>query len=127
MYRVSPMTYIIGGMLGAAIGGAAITCGDVELVNFSALNGSTCGVYAAPMIEARGGYLIDPASTSDCLYCPISTTNQFLARFAINPAHSWRNLGIVFAFIVFNSIMAVLLYWFFRVPKNKFGKSTAKQ
>jgi len=127
MYRVSPMTYVIGGLLGAAISDAEVTCAAIELVKFSALAGETCGNYAAPMLQQRGGYVVNPEASTDCQYCPISSSNQFLMRFSVNPAHAWRNLGIVCVFIVFNSVMAVILYWMFRVRKHKLGKKGASQ
>lgn len=127
MYRLSPLTYIIGGMLGAAISDAEVTCANVEFASFSTPNNESCGSYAKRMIEERGGYILDPESTTNCQYCPISSTNQFLGRFAVNPANSWRDLGIVFAFIVFNSMMAVLLYWLFRVPKQTLRRKSGKK
>lgn len=50
-----------------------------------------------------GGYLTNPNATSECLYCPFQTTDQYLySGFNIEYSHRWRDVGILFGFIVFN-------------------------
>jgi ATP-binding cassette subfamily G (WHITE) protein 2 (SNQ2) len=119
MYRVSPFTYIIEGLLGqglcfglcfvielnssSAIGGQEIVCTSTELVPISPPDGLTCLEYMGTFISFAGGYLIDPDLTSGCLFCPFKTTDQFmLSQFNIEYAHRWRDLGIVLGFVLFN-------------------------
>jgi len=54
-------------------------------------------------ITNAGGYLTNPDATSDCQFCSVRTTDQFLGpSFNIAYSHHWRNLGFLMAFILFN-------------------------
>lgn len=126
MYRVSPFTYLIGGMLSAAVGGASVTCADNEYIRMFPPAGQTCGQYLEEMISQRGGYLLDSNTTGECGYCQMQSTNSFLASVSINPDDAWRNFGLMWVYIVFNFAMALFLYWLGRVPKpwnNKIGET----
>ncbi|KAG0695683.1 ABC-2 type transporter-domain-containing protein [Suillus ampliporus] len=110
MYRVSPFTYIIEGLLGQAIGGEAIHCASTELVSVNPPNGLTCGKYMDPFMEFAGGYLTNPEAAEGCQYCPYTTADQCMdSRFNIKYSDHWRDLGIVFGFVAFN-IFAI--FWF---------------
>ncbi|KAK7033403.1 Brefeldin A resistance protein [Favolaschia claudopus] len=50
MYRVSPFTYLIEGLLGQALGKHSITCSPVELLRVNPPSGQTCGEYFSPYI-----------------------------------------------------------------------------
>jgi ABC-type multidrug transport system permease subunit len=69
-------------------------------------------------INELGGYLQNPNSTSDCSFCPVNSTNQFLEMFSIDPSQSWMDFGLLWAYIGFNICGCFLLYWAFRVPKT---------
>ncbi|KAF5582745.1 ABC transporter CDR4 [Fusarium pseudocircinatum] len=96
MYRVNPFTYIIESSMGTSLGNAPMFC---------ATNG-------------KEGYLADPKAT-ECMYCAVSNTNQFLASVSISYGNRWRDFGIMWAFCIFNLCIAFLFYWLARVPKNK--------
>lgn len=116
MYRLSPFTYIVGGMIPTGVARTAVECSVAELVTFSAPSGSTCGEYMSAFIENMGGgYLVDPDSTGECNFCSASTTDQLLAQFGISYATRWRDFGILWAYILFNVAAAVGLYWLIRV------------
>jgi ATP-binding cassette subfamily G (WHITE) protein 2 (PDR) len=119
MYRVSPFTYFVDGFLSNALGNADVFCSSEELRVLLPPDGLTCGQYLGPYIEAFGtGYLVSNSSATECLLCPMSRTNAFLASISLNFGHRWRNVGIFIAFIVINIIGAVLFYWLARVPKK---------
>ncbi|KAG9246527.1 AtrD, ABC-transporter [Calycina marina] len=121
MYRVSPYTYLVDGLLSVGIGNALVQCTDVELLSFNPTAGDTCGTYMDDYINlyGGGGYLQDVNATSDCKFCTLSDTNSFLASLSSSYGHRWRNFGILFAFVAVNIVAAVFLYWLARVPKNK--------
>ncbi len=81
--------------------------------------GMTCGeYYLSPYIEKVGtGYILDKNATSECKMCQISTTSN-LTTVSSKYSRRWRNLGIFIAYIVFNYVMAMFLYWWARVPKK---------
>ena len=83
MYRVSPFTYLIEGMLSVGVGQTTVTCSSTELLHFDAPSGQTCGSYMTPWIDAYGGKLSNPAAGSDCQFCAIDSTDTFLATFGI--------------------------------------------
>jgi ATP-binding cassette subfamily G (WHITE) protein 2 (PDR) len=119
MYRVSPMTYFVGGYLPNAIAHAQVHCSSNEFRVVAPANNLTCGEYFSPYIEAVGtGYVRDPFSTAECEFCPLSSTDDWLASVDLNYSYRWRDLGIFCVFIVFDICAAVLFYWWARVPKK---------
>ena len=57
MYRLSPYTYFIEGLLGQAVGRQQITCAAQELVSVNPPSGQTCGQYLQAYIDTAGGYV----------------------------------------------------------------------
>ena len=116
MYRVSPMTYLISGWAGTGLDNRPVQCAQQELAIFSPPSGQTCREYLSRYLSGGApGYLLDPSSTTQCAYCPLSNANQFLAESNISPDQRWRNFGLVWAWIIFNIFGAVSLYYLFRV------------
>lgn len=119
MYRVSPLTYVIDGLLSTGIANVNIECADYELVHFDPASGQTCSEYMQPFIQSRGtGYLTNPSATSDCSFCSVSHTNDYLSGVGSSYHHRWRNYGIFIAYIVFDYAATVFLYWYMREPKS---------
>jgi len=117
MYRVSPFSYLVDGMLSVAVANTNVECASNEFLSFRSPAGQTCGQFMAPWIASYGGYLQDN-QTSDCQFCQIADTNTFLASVSSSYSHRWRNFGIMWAFIIFNAVAAVGIYWLARVPKK---------
>jgi ATP-binding cassette subfamily G (WHITE) protein 2 (PDR) len=122
MYRVSPFTYMIGGWAGTGLHGRIVHCARNELAIFNPPHGQTCQAYLAPYFhKGAGGQLYNPAATSACEYCPLSTADQFLAGSNIYASQGWRNWGIGFAYIFFNIFAAIVLYYMIRVRRFSLG------
>lgn len=118
MYRVSPLTYLVDGIAATGMHARAVNCATSEFARFSPPSGQTCGQYLAGYLATSpGGQLINPDSMTECEYCPLSTSDQFLAGVAITWDTRWRNYGLGFAYIIFNIAAAVMLYYVFRVKK----------
>ncbi|KAH7186610.1 ABC-2 type transporter-domain-containing protein [Fusarium oxysporum] len=117
MYRVSPFTYWIGGIVSTALHGRQITCSEKETSEFNPPSGSTCGEYLEPFLQEAPGTLQNPNAREQCRYCSVSTADQYLAASQIYWSERWRNYGIFWAYIGFNIMMAIVLYYFFRVKK----------
>jgi ATP-binding cassette subfamily G (WHITE) protein 2 (SNQ2) len=119
MYRVSPFTYLVEGLLGQAIGGQLINCASDELVPINPPSGLSCAAYMDPFISFAGGYLTNPDATSQCLYCPYRTTDQFMfSSFNILYSDHWRNTGIVLGIVVFNIFAIFAFTYLFRIRKG---------
>jgi ATP-binding cassette subfamily G (WHITE) protein 2 (PDR) len=125
MYRVSPFTYLVSGMLATGLANTFVECADNEFVRFDPPSGQTCAEYMFEQVSATG-YLTSASenATSDCTYCPVKDTNVFLANVSADYGERWRNFGILFAYIAFNVVGALVMYWLVRVPKKGglFGK-----
>jgi len=115
MYRLSPFTYIVGGMIPTGISMAPIVCSPQELIKFMPSTGQTCSEYMAPYLEMAGGYLVDPENMSGCEYCSASTTDDLLRQFGLSYGTRWRDFGLLWAYVIFNIVVAVGLYWLVRV------------
>jgi ATP-binding cassette, subfamily G (WHITE), member 2, PDR len=119
MYRISPLTYIIGGLSATGLSGRLVQCSTTELNIFQPPSGQDCGNYMSAFLKTAPGQLTNPHATSNCSYCPLKSANQFLAASGIEWADRWRNFGIVWAYIFFNITAAMALYYVFRVSKWK--------
>ncbi|KAF9890288.1 hypothetical protein FE257_006202 [Aspergillus nanangensis] len=115
MYRVSPLTYLIAGLTATGLHGRPIVCSTEELSVFNPPAGMTCGEYMAPYLQAAPGNLYNPSATQDCQYCQLQNADQYLASSNIFYGERWRNYGLGWAYIGFNIMGTVLLYYMFRV------------
>ncbi|KIK95039.1 hypothetical protein PAXRUDRAFT_11683 [Paxillus rubicundulus Ve08.2h10] len=116
MYRVSPFTYLIEGLLGQAIGRQPINCSSTELVTVQPPSGMTCGAYMEPYMTYAGGYLTNPDAILACRFCPFASTDQvMMLNFNIEYGHHWRNLGIMLGGVVFNIFAIFTLTYLFRI------------
>jgi ATP-binding cassette subfamily G (WHITE) protein 2 (PDR) len=119
MYRLSPYTYLVDGLLSVGLSNTLVKCTDVEFLTFNPSSGDTCGQYMSTYISQFGGYLQDANATADCKFCIVYDTNTFLLGLSSSYGNRWRNFGILFAFVAVNVVAAVFLYWLARVPKGK--------
>ncbi|KAG2131012.1 ABC-2 type transporter-domain-containing protein [Suillus clintonianus] len=116
MYRVTPFTYFVEGLLGQAIGRQLINCASTELVTINTPTGLNCTAYMDPYISFAGGYMTNPNATTQCLYCPYRTTDEFMfSSFNVEYSHHWRNAGIVLGVVVFNVFATFWFTYVFRI------------
>lgn len=118
MYRVSPFTYLVSGMLSNGLANTAVVCAAKELLHFDPPSNTTCFAYMESYISYAGGYIVNKEATSDCQYCSVAETNVFLKSVNADYADRWRNFGLMFVFILFNIFGAIGMYWLVRVPKK---------
>ncbi|KAH7142903.1 ABC-2 type transporter-domain-containing protein [Dactylonectria estremocensis] len=122
MYRVNPFTYVVEAFMGTTLANAPVECASNEIITFepSGSGSTTCAEYMKNYISTKGGYLIGDSamSTQECKYCLIADTNAFLQGINVEFDHRWRNYGILWAYVIFNTAGAVFLYWLIRVPKK---------
>ncbi|KKK17140.1 ATP-binding cassette transporter [Aspergillus rambellii] len=115
MYRVSPLTYLIAGLTATGLHGRAIQCSTDELSVFNPPSGLNCGQYLAQYLQLAPGRLYNPSATQGCEYCSLQNADQYLAASNIYYSERWRNFGIGWAYIGFNIIGTVALYYIFRI------------
>lgn len=126
LYRVSPFTYLVEGMLSVAVANTQVQCSNSELLRITPPNGQTCQAYLSTWISEAGGQLINPTSTTECQYCALDSTNTFLSQFQIYYSNRWRDFGLLWAYICFNVAAAIFLYWLARVPKHQGKEQTTE-
>ncbi|KIH94142.1 ABC multidrug transporter [Sporothrix brasiliensis 5110] len=124
MYRVSPFTYWVSGVISTAVHDRPIVCSAAETSIFSPPMGYTCGQYLAPYLTVAPGTLQNPDDTADCRYCQISVADTYLAQSNIYWSTRWRNFGILWAYILFNIFIAILTYYLFRVRRVSLSLSS---
>ncbi|ORY64165.1 ABC-2 type transporter-domain-containing protein [Pseudomassariella vexata] len=117
MYRASPFTYWIAGIVSTQLHDRAVECSAAETSIFSPPDGQTCGQYLSDYLQTAPGTLQNPGDMTDCRYCSITVADQYLAGSNIFWDERWRNFGIMWVYIVFNVAVTILTYYFFRVAK----------
>ncbi|TVY20600.1 ABC transporter CDR4 [Lachnellula arida] len=127
MYRVSPFTYLVSGVLSTGLANTDVVCADYEYLQFNPPQGMNCSTYLDPYKGLAGGYYRDGGALQNCTFCTFSKTNQFLDEINVNYDDRWRNFGLMWVYIAFNAAGAVFLYWLARVPKNKKEEKEKKE
>ncbi|KAH9045960.1 ABC-2 type transporter-domain-containing protein [Lactarius hengduanensis] len=125
MYRTSPYTYLVEGLLGQALGHSTITCSAIEYVTVTPPSGQTCQQYLNEFISTTGGYLTNPSATDNCQFCSYRTTDEFLqSNSNIFWSHHWRNFGFMWIYIGFNIFAIYAMTYIFRIrgPANFFSR-----
>ena len=117
MYRVSPFTYWIGGIVATELHGRPIYCSPTETSIFDPPPGSNCGEYLAALMDGSPGQLQNPSARSQCQYCPVTNADQLLQGSRIYWSKRWRNFGIFWAYIAFDIFLTILLYYVVRIKK----------
>ncbi|KAM0471305.1 hypothetical protein ACHAP7_009078 [Fusarium lateritium] len=118
MYRISPMTYLISAMISDGVAKSEVECSDIEFLQFQTPSNLTCEGYVGQFVDMVGGSLSNPESNGTCFYCPIASTDTYLATLSIHYSERWRNFGLIWAFIIFDIVAALGAYWIIRVPKK---------
>ena len=132
MFMLSPFTWIMEGILGNAIGGVDVLCRPEEMQVIIPPAGQTCDQYldgfSSPQGDPRGGIgYYQQMQNGNCAYCQYRTGDEYLASVELNAANRFRDLGIILAYIVFNTALLFGLFYLFRIHKwSKSQKTTPK-
>jgi ATP-binding cassette subfamily G (WHITE) protein 2 (PDR) len=105
--------------MATTLGQAPAYCDDNEFQVFSAPPNQSCADYMREYISTAGGFLRDPQATSECHYCRLNNTDQFLRRIHARWETRWRDFGILWVYVAFNVAGAMFFYWLCRVPRVK--------
>lgn len=104
--------------MSTAVAGADVVCADYEVLHVVPPQNMTCGEFLGPFAQAAGGRVLNGDALDLCGYCPLGSTDDFLARFELSYDTRWRDFGIVWVYIVVNIVAALGFYWMFRVPRG---------
>lgn len=107
LYNVNPIRFSISSLIANEFEGLPIVCNDSEFYTFAPPAGQTCGAYAGPYVASAGGYINNPDATDACQYCTYSTGSEFFGAFNITFGERGRDVGVMIAFIAFNTILTI--------------------
>ena len=127
MYRASPFTYWISGVIGTQLHGRPVACSAKETSIFDPPPGYTCGQYLDPYLRLAPGVLQNPDAAERCRYCQLSVADQYLAGSDIYWDDRWRNFGLLWGYVAFNILVAIGTYYVFRVKKWDFSRFSRKR
>ncbi|KAI7892496.1 ABC-2 type transporter-domain-containing protein [Mucor mucedo] len=116
MYVIDPFRYYVEGLTVNELEHLKVECSDSDLLRFTPPPGKTCGEYTQKFFQLGAtGYISNPGAISpeQCGYCAYSTGSEFYeTQLGWSVDNKWRNLGILFAFFVFNIFLFLgLVYW----------------
>lgn len=117
MNRVSPLTYLIGGMAVTGLADTSVACARLELLSIKPPSDQTCGQFLGPYVQHMGGRILNPEATGTCQLCPVTKTNDVLAALGFSYAQRWRDFGLMLVYITFNVAGACIVYWLARGKK----------
>lgn len=108
-YNVNPIRFTVSTLISNELYNFKVLCKPEEFNVFQAPPNETCGSWASAYLEGGNGigYLNNPQATSDCQYCPFDYGQDFYSSFGIQWTERGRNIGVLIAFIAFNTIGTV--------------------
>jgi ATP-binding cassette subfamily G (WHITE) protein 2 (PDR) len=74
MYRISPFTYLVDGILSVGLANTQVVCSDIEYLHFDPPVGMSCGEYMFNYTTYAGGYVNNPNAMSQCDFCTVRGT-----------------------------------------------------
>lgn len=115
------------GVLSTSLSGSKIVCAPHEILHMQPPGNLSCGEYMRDFISTAGGHLLNDGAKEQCEYCPLSFTDDFLAKFGIYYADRWGNFGLLWVYVGVNIAGALGVYWLFRAPKSSRIKKEPKE
>ena len=112
-------------MLSTALAGTNVVCDSLETLKIDPPANQTCGEYLNAFAEFAKGQVQNPDALSQCEYCAMAKTDDFLASVNSFAGDAWRNFGLMWVYIAFNIVGACLIYWLARVPKGSRQKKSS--
>lgn len=122
MYRVSPLTYFLEGLAIARISEKSVSCAAIEMLPTELpVDAGSCGEYSEAYMRTACGYIANTGDTSGtCQYRPISDANSVLRSLGmgVDRGRAWRDVGVMAAYILFNTVAIFVIYWLVRVRRR---------
>ncbi|KAF9341801.1 hypothetical protein BGZ91_002056 [Linnemannia elongata] len=108
MYWLDPYHYVVEGLVVSQLHDVPVHCKSEEFSIFNSPLGQTCGEYAATFLKTATGYIANPNATSGCQYCTYQKGQDFYTGLSMEFDHRWRNMGLLFIYLLFNVVMIVV-------------------
>jgi len=112
MYRATPLSYYMSGIMSTGLSGMRIACKAKDLVTIPAVPANmTCGTYLEQYLAVSGGSLRNPDAVAHCQVCPYTDADVLLEYFGMRFGDRWWNWGTTMAYNGINIGLAALLCW----------------
>ena len=129
MFRLSPFTWIVEGMMGNFIHDQPVQCEPDEFNVLYPPSGMSCDDYLGDFSwtfdkappESRTGYY-EQGPNGTCRYCVMRHGEDYLQSILLDSSHRYRDIGFIIAYIAFNYGLYIFLYYIFRVHKWRMPK-----
>ena len=129
MFRLSPFTWIVEGMMGNFIHDQPVQCEPDEFNVLYPPSGMSCDDYLGDFSwtfdkappESRTGYY-EQGPNGTCRYCMMRHGEDYLQSILLDSSHRYRDIGFIIAYIAFNYGLYIFLYYIFRVHKWRMPK-----
>lgn len=113
--------YLMEGMLALVTHNIPIQCEMEELARFSPPPGQSCESYTSQYIQQAGGY-VETLSDGLCGFCQYANGDEFAASFNIFWRNEWRDLGLFWAYLIFNAFIIFLASYLMLGGGEKFKR-----
>lgn len=122
VYRASPLTYFIDGIVAAGLANTSLRCSESELLHLIPPSDLNCVEYLGPYMQTAGGYLDNSSTVRECLYCPFADSNAFLSSRGIDITSPWKNFGYLIVYVLFNMLSTFFIFRITRLSSTKIKK-----
>ncbi|PWN28796.1 hypothetical protein BDZ90DRAFT_230805 [Jaminaea rosea] len=127
IYWANPLTYYLKGTIGTMLHGTPVICNEEDIARFNPPPTQSCDAYAGAWAQQAGGYLVNPAATTNCGYCQYSVGDQFAATLSAPFDFRWKAFGIFLCYVAGNVAAAFVLFWWFRIKGYGLGVGPVKK
>ncbi len=107
--------------MAATLADVPVHCTDAEAARFNPPPGQTCAQYAGAFAKAGSGYLLNPAATQDCGYCPFTTGTDYMETLNVKPEDKWGYMAIFLGFCISNWALVYFFIYCVRIRGWSFG------
>ncbi|GAA5983374.1 hypothetical protein JCM10908_000258 [Rhodotorula pacifica] len=114
MYHLTPFTYLIEGLVSNAVGGRPLHCTQSQFQIIDPPAGQQCVSYLQEYTSNYGGYA-QVLNNGQCGICTYSNGDQYLTTLNMSFSHRWRDLGFMFAYIIFNIAAVFVGFYLYSV------------
>ncbi|RPB00590.1 putative ABC transporter [Choiromyces venosus 120613-1] len=112
VYYLTPFKYLVSGFLGVLVHDVPVRCAEREFARFELPpRVSSCAEYTAAFVQRLGGYVEEENGV--CKFCQYRNGDEFAASFNARYKDRRRDLGISWAWIVFNLAVVFFGTWCF--------------
>lgn len=122
LWWADPLTYFFEATVATVLHGVDVRCNTSDLAVFDPPAGRTCREYLTSYLEHNPGYLLNPAATRSCSFCPYSVGDEYARTLHFYYSDRGRDAGVFLGFCVTNFVLLFGVTWLVRVQLRRWKK-----